>query len=394
MQGGLGKYLASMGIPAFILPEKFTSGRSCFLPYIFTDSELKALFHVIDVQGGKENSLQPFLLSTVFRLIYTCGLRPNEGRMLKRESVNLATGEILITETKGHKERIVVMSDDMTELAASYARLRDAAYPDSPYFFPDRNGNSYSSPWMQNKFKAFFAAANPGVDPDMLPPVRIYDLRHRFASSALGRWLDNGENLFNRLPYLRAYMGHKELSATVYYIHLLPENLVKVGRYRLGFLKTDDTGSGTMGRIKDEAFFQMVHDYLKIYLPNQMCASSNTVRAYRTALDQLIGYAASASGISISEVTFGLLDSGMVSGYLDWLVAEKGCSASTRNHRFACIRSFFRYAAAANPENIVLLAGLDRIPRQKQEKFSGVDYMSETAVKALLEQPDTKTRRG
>ena len=70
------------------------------------------------------------------------------------------------------------MSDDMTGLAASYARLRDAAYPDSPYFFPDRNGNPYSSPWMQNKFKAFFAAANPGVDPDMLPPVRIYDLRY------------------------------------------------------------------------------------------------------------------------------------------------------------------------------------------------------------------------
>ena len=96
-----------------------------------------------------------------------------------------------------------------------------------PEIFPDRNGNPYSSPWMQNKFKAFFAAANPGVDPDMLPPVRIYDLRHRFASAALSRWLDSGENLFNRLPYLRAYMGHKELSATVYYIHLLPENLVK-----------------------------------------------------------------------------------------------------------------------------------------------------------------------
>ena len=149
-----------------------------------------------------------------------------------------------------------------------------------------------------------------------------------------------------------------------------------------------------MGRIKDESFFQMVHDYLKIYLPNQMCASGNTVRAYRTALDQLIGYAASSNGISISEVTFELLDGSTVNGYLDWLVSEKGCSASTRNHRFACIRSFFRYAAAASPENIILQAGLDRIPRQKQEKFSGVDYMSEAAVKALLEQPDTKTRRG
>ena len=30
-----------------------------------------------------------------------------------------------------------------------------------------------------------------------------------------------------RLPYLQAYMGHKELNATAYYIHLLPENLVR-----------------------------------------------------------------------------------------------------------------------------------------------------------------------
>jgi hypothetical protein len=29
------------------------------------------------------------------------------------------------------------------------------------------------------------------------------------------------------LPYLRAYMGHDSLSETAYYIHILPENLVK-----------------------------------------------------------------------------------------------------------------------------------------------------------------------
>lgn len=149
-----------------------------------------------------------------------------------------------------------------------------------------------------------------------------------------------------------------------------------------------------MGRIKDEAFFQMVHDYLKIYLPSQMCASAHTVRAYRMALDQLLEYTAAGRGIPIHEVTFSMLDSSTVSGYLDWLVAEKKCSASTRNHRFACIRSFFRYAAAVNPENIILQAGLDKIPKQKQERLAGVDYMSETAVKALLEQPDTKTRKG
>jgi integrase len=56
---------------------------------------------------------------------------------------------------------------------------------------------------------------------------RSYFLRHRFASACLNRWIDNGENLTNMLPYLCAYMGHKSLSETAYYIHILPENLIK-----------------------------------------------------------------------------------------------------------------------------------------------------------------------
>ena len=55
-------------------------------------------------------------------------------------------------------------------------------------------------------------------------------LRHRFASAALSRWLDSGENLFNRLPYLRAYMGHKELSATVYDIHSFTVCIIQPAR--------------------------------------------------------------------------------------------------------------------------------------------------------------------
>lgn len=224
---GFGKYLASIGEEAYILPDKFVGGKSVFIPYIFTDEELAALFHKIDTAESRHDPLQPFLLSTIFRLIYTCGLRPNEGRCLKRSSVNLKTGEILIAETKRHKERFVVMSDDMLALANSYAVIRDAAYPDSEWFFPSVNGEPYSSAWLQKKFKGFFAASNPGVEPAVLPAVRVYDLRHRFASAVLNRWLDEKQDLYSRLPYLRTYMGHKELSATAYYIHLLPENLVK-----------------------------------------------------------------------------------------------------------------------------------------------------------------------
>lgn len=223
---GFGKYLVSVGEEAYILPDKYTGGRTVFMPYIFTDRELTGLFLEIDHFESKD-PFQSYLLSVIFRLIYTCGLRPNEGRRLRRSSVNLLTGEILITETKMKKDRIVVMSDDMLRLADSYAKLRDTAFPDSEYFFPNKNGQPYSASWLQSKFKDSFAASNADIDPDALPPVRVYDLRHRFASAALHRWLDEGKDLYSRLPYLRTYMGHRELSATAYYIHLLPENLVR-----------------------------------------------------------------------------------------------------------------------------------------------------------------------
>ena len=119
------------------------------------------------------------------------------------------------------------MSDDLLSMAKAYTALRDAACPDSEHFFPSPDGTSYTSRWMQNNFKRFFAHENPGIPKEFLPPVRVYDLRHRFATAVLSRWLDEKKDIHSRLPYLRTYMGHKDLESTAYYIHLLPENLVK-----------------------------------------------------------------------------------------------------------------------------------------------------------------------
>lgn len=224
---GFAAYLNSVGKPAYALPERFASGRSIFVPYIFTDNELSALFREIDAYQYPREPFLPVLLSTYFRLTYTCGLRPNEGRNLKKRDVDLDTGEIQILNTKMQKSRVVVMSDDMLSMAKVYTTLREVAFPDSEYFFPSPDGKPYTARWMQGKFKRFFACANPSIPKDFLPPVRVYDLRHRFATAVLNRWLDEKKDINSRLPYLRAYMGHKDIESTAYYIHLLPENLVK-----------------------------------------------------------------------------------------------------------------------------------------------------------------------
>ncbi len=222
-----GKYLDSIGKPAYIISDTYMAGKSIFMPYIFSDKELAGIFHEIDIYKNPKKPFEEILLSTYFRLMYTCGLRPNEGRNIKRNDVDLDLGEIRILNTKWHKSRTVVMSDDMKVLARNYTNIRDAAFPESEYFFPNPGGGPYTATWFGGKFRKFFALSQPDVPQELLPSIRVYDLRHRFATAVLNRWLDQKVDISSRLPYLQTYMGHKEISATAYYIHLLPENLVK-----------------------------------------------------------------------------------------------------------------------------------------------------------------------
>ena len=55
-----------------------------------------------------------------------------------------------------------------------------------------------------------------------------YDFRN-FATHVIRKWIAEGKNVSAMLPYLSTYMGHSSLSATAYYIHLVPEHLTETG---------------------------------------------------------------------------------------------------------------------------------------------------------------------
>lgn len=220
------RYLCAVGEEAYILPEKYTPLKSRAAAYLFTDMELTALFNAIDhLPPTKKEPFLNEMAPTLYRLIYTCGLRPNESRELLAENIDFETGKILIAHTKRNKERFVVMSDDMLALARRYEQRRRIFCCENPYFFPSANGGAMTTETVYSAFNRAWSHADlAGKYPGK---VRVYDLRHRFASACLNRWLDNGENLMAMLPFLREYMGHSSLSETAYYIHILPENIVK-----------------------------------------------------------------------------------------------------------------------------------------------------------------------
>lgn len=142
------------------------------------------------------------------------------------------------------------------------------------------------------------------------------------------------------------------------------------------------------------ALFGLLHDFLKVYLPGHKNSSPHTIKAYRTSLELLFDFVKREQNISLGEITFELLTKQTVTAYLDWLERGRGCSIETRNQRLACIRAFFKYAAAMEPTAVIYNIELRKIAKKKPTTPGTVEFMNERAVKALLEQPDVKTKKG
>lgn len=221
----LTKYLYAIGKCNGILSMDLVPSVHRYTPYLFTDAELHAVFQKSDAQEqASRNPLYKDIIAVIFRLIYFCGLRPNEGRELYRGDIDTEKGTLLIRKNKTHKERIIPMAEDLSVLCKRYLVKRDTLFPDSVYLFPAASGKAYSAKWLTRQFLQLWNQACPEKKNVR---VRVYDLRHRFATAVMMEWIDNGEDLYTVLPYLSAYMGHSDFRDTAYYIHLLPERLLK-----------------------------------------------------------------------------------------------------------------------------------------------------------------------
>ena len=121
--------------------------------------------------------------------------------------------------------------------------------------------------------------------------------------------------------------------------------------------------------------------------------SAQTIASYRDAIRLLLTWFRDVQAIPPEKLRLADIDRARVLAFLDWLQAERGNSASTRNQRLAAIRSFIRYTAIERPE---FLGQATQIIAVKQKKTPAADmgHLSGNEVKALLAEPDPATRRG
>lgn len=216
------KYLNSIGIDAYVIPSGIPTKGIRYVPHIYTKEELKAFFHALDQCNYNRNCpARDLVVPVIFRVLYCCGLRSSEVIGLKIDDFDLKTGKLAIRQSKGHKDRTVMMSEDVLRLCQMYHEKVSLIFPRRTYFFPNHRGNRYSNSFLDSTFHEFWNRT--GIVCVNGNPPRVHDFRHTFAVNRLNQWIREKRDLNAYLPYLSMYLGHEHLTATDYYLHLVPE---------------------------------------------------------------------------------------------------------------------------------------------------------------------------
>lgn len=115
---GFSRHLLKQGIDAYMIPPKRVRRLTPDPPYFFTREEIGRFFSAVDsvesLSGYKGREL---ILPALFRLLYCCGIRCREARMLRLENVSLADGFIDILQSKGPKSRRLYISGELKKLS-------------------------------------------------------------------------------------------------------------------------------------------------------------------------------------------------------------------------------------------------------------------------------------
>jgi integrase/recombinase XerD len=170
------------------------------IPQVMSPDEIRRLL------AGASSLRVRVLLS----LGYGCGLRAGEIVRLKVKHIDSAQRIIRIEQSKGRKDRNVMLSPEMYKLLRQWWKVRpsrrDAGIPvQERWLFPSRKNSS--KPITTRHLNRLFHAATEAAG--IKKSVTLHALRHSFATHLLERGRDS--------RIIQALLGHEKLDTTALY---------------------------------------------------------------------------------------------------------------------------------------------------------------------------------
>jgi integrase len=235
-----GKYLDSIGIKAYVIPKGYYPKEKQYAPYIYTCDELARFFAEADkCQYCCVCPYRHQIMPVIFRMIYMCGLRPSEARLLKVADVDLDRGVLSVNHSKKDNSRLIPMSDSLTERCRAFSKKVHPCSAPEDYYFQSIDGRPMAIKNIYTNFRSFLWKARISHRGRGYGP-RIYDFRHTYAVHCLKKWAEQEKDLTAYLPILKTYMGHNSFNETAYYLRMtadvFPHIIMKIEAQYLGII--------------------------------------------------------------------------------------------------------------------------------------------------------------
>jgi integrase len=218
------RYLSEKGVPVRLARRQRKPGiGTSFVPYIFSEDELRRFFGKCDRVSARSPSVMPDLLPVLFRLLLGCGLRVSEALSLVIRDIDLDKGILTVRAAKGNKDRLAPLSASMLSILRDYSTHCHRITSDGDAaFFTHRDGRPVKSDNVYRWFRTILWEAGISHGGKCKGP-RVHDFRHTFAVNALKAMCDRGIDIYCAMPVLSTYLGHTSVSATGQYVRLTQE---------------------------------------------------------------------------------------------------------------------------------------------------------------------------
>ncbi|MGZ3295763.1 MAG: tyrosine-type recombinase/integrase, partial [Xanthobacteraceae bacterium] len=154
-------------------------------------------------------------------LAYGCGLRASEVVRLRAGDIDSEQKIIRIVQSKGRKDRHVMLPAEVLKLLRQWWKARPTAYddrgvaPKQSWLFP---GRSKHRPLTTRQFGRLFKEAAKAAG--LRKTLSLHSLRHSFATHLLERGRD--------IRVIQALLGHERLETTARYTRVATGMIAKI----------------------------------------------------------------------------------------------------------------------------------------------------------------------
>lgn len=222
------KYMTNIGQECYIprLPRRHDSG---FVPYIYSLAEINSIFAACDRLRMKEHHADSVLITlpTLFRLLYSTGIRISEALAIKNKDLDFKHHFITLNQTKNGSQRLAPINASMEAVLNQYIEYRNRI-PVEGIMNPDNCllVSSLGKPCTRRVINKWFIRI---LEESHIPykgghlGPRIHDIRHTTAVHALVDMTRKGKDLYCCLPILSTFLGHRKVMDTEHYLRITKE---------------------------------------------------------------------------------------------------------------------------------------------------------------------------